>query len=377
MKKKLKPNSFINKIQIFNLLVLIASVLLAQKFGLIFLLAFSAVSLVVIIVSPHRWINLSIALIGCSTVLVLWYLLPNMWNLKQMSQWLNEKLQHFSLRDLMLKQVNTLYEDPQQAFLRILIFNEKMYTNSQYMLFRDLGMLHLFVVSGLHISVLCAFFSYLFKRCYWLGLLFNLVVSCLLFYLAGFSISILRIIISLIISQIKPFKRLSSFDKNCWVGVMLCLLVKDASSYSFILTMICTLAINFIVMVFSHFLTRLFYINFLLFFVSLPITISFNGYLNILAILNSFAYSYVFIFMFYYALLFSWIGELVQFNNHVWNFLFVYFERLLWSQHLWQVKLNDIVIATIYFLEYLGLNYYFYQLNSKKHFWINYNKLYV
>ncbi|MGL4948525.1 MAG: ComEC/Rec2 family competence protein [Mycoplasma sp.] len=303
--------------------------------------------------------------------------IPDEWKLSQLSKELNAT-SFFFLRTEMKSYIDDIYQEPNNQIIRMFIFNDKFYYEDFYSNYKDLGILHLFVVSGLHVSCLCIIINKITGRWKLLNLIIKICLCFFLFYLSNLSISILRILICYVIKIIFYKKKFDSLELNLYVAVIIgVLLPNDAGSYSYILSMMCTIAICIIARYVKSKILVLFLINTLISFLTLPIIIKFNGEINILGFINGLIFNYIIIAFYIFELVFCWMPFMVGFNNVLLGAFNDYFRILSNMYFITEVEIKDWVLITIYLIEIilvniLGIRYF---INNKQ--LINYNYLYV
>jgi len=97
------------------------------------------------------------------------------------------------------------------AYIRALILGEKSFSNEQNDMFKDLGILYLFTISGLHIY---AFITLMKKVFFYLSLNENtetiliIIIYFIFLYLNAFSMSILRIFIIFLLSKLFKYLKI-------------------------------------------------------------------------------------------------------------------------------------------------------------------------
>lgn len=309
--------------------------------------------------------------------IILILIIPKEWKLINIANFINNNIEN-DLREISINHLENIYSAESLSFLKLLLFNEKDFQNETFILFKDLGILHLFVVSGLHVSIITCIFNKIFYKNKIIAKITNLIICSLLWYFSNFSLSILRIIIIIVISFFKYFKSYSSFSKNCIAGIIVCIFfLNDASSYSFILTWICTLLINFICEKTQSNVLKYILINITIFFVTLPIIIKLNRSINILGFINNFGFSWLIILIYIFELVFVWIPPISDFNNLMIINTINFFDSLLVLQPIIKTEINEYLIISIYGILFMFFNWKWHKEINTKESIINYNSLYV
>lgn len=311
------------------------------------------------------------------TAIILILFIPKEWKLINIANFINNNIEN-DLREISINHLENIYSSESLSFLKLLLFNEKDFQNDTFILFKDLGILHLFVVSGLHVSIVTCIFNKIFYKNKTIAKITNLILCSLLWYFSNFSLSILRIIIILVISFFKYFKSYSNFFKNCIAGIFVCVFfVRDASSYSFILTWICTLLINYICEKTESNVLKYILINITIFFVTLPIIIKLNGSFNLIGFINNFGFSWLIMFIYIFELIFVWIPPIADFNSLLIINTINFFESLLALQPIIKTSINEYLIISIYAIILMFFNWKWHKEINAKESILNYNSLYV
>ncbi|MGL4950376.1 MAG: ComEC/Rec2 family competence protein [Mycoplasma sp.] len=325
-------------------------------------------------------INYKMLLIGLGIIVatvILCIFIPKEYKLSSITKNLL-KSNFFLVRQNMMNHVGTLYPGDNGKILQMLIFNEKFYNEAFYDNFRKLGLLHLFVVSGLHISMLSFLIDKIFKKYKYIRILLKLILCSFLFYLTKFSLSILRALLSTILRLIISNKDINLIEQNAIVGLIFCfILPHDISGFSFILTMICTISISFIISLVNLKWLQFIVINITLGFITLPITAKFNDEINILGFLNGVAFNYVIVFFYIIEFFICWIPFISGFNNWVITIFNSFFNSLGQMFFIYKITLDDWIIISFYMILFTGCNLLWNRYFIINKSLINYNNLYV
>ncbi len=356
-----------------NALFLMASVAFAIWFNNPWILMIGFISLIVLIClkMPFKYF---IGVIWPLTLVVAIYIIfvPRNANLKALFGLIEPTLQ---VRTKMMDYIGSIYSREPRDFIYMLLFNQK--DNSFYKSLIDLNVAHLFVISGLHISIFCGIIDKLIKKKP-ISLTINILFTCFIFYMTQFSISILRVMITLIVGVIVRKKELDSFIRTCITGmVMLVLFPTSCMNMSYILTIMCTLFITYVINETESHWLQFVLINFVTSLVIMPITISFNNKVNVLYFLNNLLFSDLIIVIYYFELLFCWIPFMVPMNTTMIHYIKIYMIELSNLQAFFKLKIKPIDIIIIYAFAFSGWNYYEYKQNIKKPCNILYNKMYA
>lgn len=92
-------------------------------------------------------------------------LIPSKYNYTYFIKKINDETEFFYLRNISLNYLKSIYDNDLYDFVSMLVFNEKPYNSNFYIDLKNLGILHLFTVSGFHINVLLYIFNkYIIKN---------------------------------------------------------------------------------------------------------------------------------------------------------------------------------------------------------------------
>ncbi|MDE6477511.1 MAG: ComEC/Rec2 family competence protein [Mycoplasmoidaceae bacterium] len=182
-----------------------------------------------------------------------------------------------------------------------MILNKKV--GDSYTLYKkmiDMSIVYLIVISGFHLMFIKKITNLIFKKIPFFQFIFNFFLFFFYVYLLNFNASVLRVFLCLIIS--KCLKNKNLYDTTALSGIIVLLFVPSLCfSLSFQLSYICTFGVIFIVSltIKSKILEKIL-INTCAVVISLPLVLSINNQISILAIINSFIFGYFFCFVFVY-----------------------------------------------------------------------------
>ncbi len=258
------------------------------------------------------------------------------------------------IRKWAIAYINKSYNNETSTFINILLFNEKNYNFEIYNSLKQMNILQLFVVSGLHINCLISIINYIFKKNKYIKNILSIFICFILFYFVNFSISCLRILILQIIKILN--NKISSLNNNLLTGyIIIFLSPRDTVSYSFYLSFICIITINIISIGIKNNYLQLTLINVLLPIVVLPITLSFNNYFNIYSFLFNYIFNPLILFTFITCLLLCWIPILFTIINRYINWIYNLLNIKIDNQ-LFYMNIHSIVIYVFYFLMIIIVN---------------------
>ena len=244
--------------------------------------------------------------------------------------------------------------------------DEKTYDN-----YKDNGIIHIFSISGMHISILSAIILFFLNKIKKNKYNVIFVILFLIFYLilTNYQASILRTVVFYVILHIFKLLKFNISTKDCLllaVSLILIISPKYINNIGFLYSSV----ISFTLIFYSNKFNKKYILNLLLislisFLVSLPITINNNYVINLLSIFINLIFvplvSFIlyplslltFIFNFLYPLFVFFINLTEYISNYISNI-----DLFLISIP----KLNFIIISLYYLLLYLSLS------KNKKYF---------
>lgn len=321
---KSKKIFFFNLIELFILLVgiWIVGFCLKNKFyiGLLFLV----LVILALILSKTK---LHLVLLICSLWLVFGLLIifnPYLQSIAKINILL-AKTPFYSLRNMATSYISNIYNNNStSSYINMLVFNLRDATNNNfYNNIKNLSIVHLFVVSGLHINL---FGLILHKLFFWkvknkrLISGFDLIFCLFYGYLLSFSISVIRIICNVLIRLIDPKINLEHVNYISALLVIF-LLPGEISSYGYFMSYFCSIGVVHIYKNIKNKLILTVLINFYCILVTLPFVANMNHKINIFAFFYNYMYSTIVIFHYFWFILFGWWKPFIFINNYLFNSL--------------------------------------------------------
>jgi len=193
--------------------------------------------------------------------------------------------------------INTLtgkLTDSSYQMTKMLMFNDKYVDEDAYENLKEISALHLFVVSGFHISFLFMLISKPFKKKI-IGNVLGFIICAIYVFILDFSISSLRALISLILVKTLSDK-LNRLDIVAIPGILL-LLIEPlyVYNYSFIMTFIMSFVITFInasIKTKSK-IAKVLLTSLICFLAMIPIQLQLNYKINVISLVSNIILSYV------------------------------------------------------------------------------------
>ena len=260
-------------------------------------------------------------------------------------------------------------ENESLAMTKMLLFNDKSIDKESYENLKQINALHLFVVSGFHISFIYNLIGKLFKRNKLVSNIISFCICSFYVYLLDFSISSLRAILTIGISSFSKDK-LNKLDCLSLSGIILILIEPlYVFNYSFIMSFTLTFAIiisNKILKRYNKIIQTIL-LSFICFLVMLPIQLSLNYEINFISLVSNIILSYVVLFIFVLCILGMIISIL---NGNIFGFIYGKFNDII--DYLASLKTvvvfgnMNIYLTCIYYIILVLLLYFFEQKNYIK-----------
>lgn len=181
------------------------------------------------------------------------------------------------------------------SMTKMLLFNDSKSDLNSYESLKKINAIHLFVVSGFHISFLYSLIEKIFNRNKILTLLFGLSICVFYLFILDFSISASRAVLSLIFVKLFP-KYFNSLDGLSLSGIILLLIEPlNVYSYSFILSYLITFIIIVSKKIYSKYskFVQSIIVSLISFLATIPIQLILNYEINIISLLSNFLLSYI------------------------------------------------------------------------------------
>ena len=266
-----------------------------------------------------------------------------------------------NIKNNIIKRINKLKS---HSYLRVFILGEKNEIDSNVLSkYKQCGIIHLFSISGMHISFLVDIFNKLFRKnnlkrdCFGIGFL-------LFYYKLIESISLLRCIIHLLIKKVNLILDIK-IDKKLllFIELLIILIIKPNAIYnigfyySFIISSTLSIMSYKITKTKNNFL-KTFYISFISFLVSLPLNLYSYSEINILSIINNMIcvpfVSFIVFPLSVLTLIFTYLDKLLF-------YLILFFEQLTNILSNWNIILifhkPSIIVIIFYYISIFLLLY--------------------
>lgn len=289
-------------------------------------------------------------------LLILWALFfkLNHWENFSIKNLINKIPDEINLRKILINYINSSPNKKVSNLINLVVLNyrDKNIFKFYYGLI-NLGVAHLFVVSGLHISFLNLIIKKIFKSNLFLCNLINIILSSLYCFLLGMSFGVLRVFLNnlLFFLPLKNFQN-KSLIRVCFCGIITYLINPFAVfDLGFQLSFI-----GVFIICFSNYFKRIpkFVLALLIsFFINLlitPITLQINSKINILTIFN------------------SWILSPIMFCYYLFSLL-IFPVPFIYDYFDW---FYDLLYKLMLILQQIKIYWYFKNLPNKWLFFSNY-----
>ena len=214
------------------------------------------------------------------------------------------KRQGFNLSKSIVSYLTNKLYDSSYSMTMMLLFNDKQVNKETYEQLIDISAVHLFVVSGFHISFFFSLINKIIKNKK-VGLITALVICTFYVFLLDFSISSTRALLSLFISKVLS----DYFNKLDYVSIpgLLLLIIEPlfVYNYSFIMSFLMVFVITFssdFISKFPKFVQTLF-ISLICFITIIPVQLIMNYKINFISLITNIILSYVVVVIFVLCLL--------------------------------------------------------------------------
>ena len=217
-------------------------------------------------------------------------------------------------------------EDESYKMTKMLLFNDKSIDEVAYDNLKEINAIHLFVVSGFHISFFYSLITKLFKKKSVVGKVIGLTVCFFYLFLLDFSLSATRALISLFINKLfsKYFNKLDAIS----IAGLILLVIEPLNlfSYSFIMSFVMVYVITFsnAFLYKKNKIIQTLSLALICFLALLPVQLLINYKLNFISLLTNTFLSYMVIVIFVLCI----IGIPISFiYPNLFGFIYDYFNQ--------------------------------------------------
>ena len=219
-------------------------------------------------------------------------------------------------------------KDESYKMTKMLLFNDKEVDEQTYENLKEINAIHLFVVSGFHISFFYSLITKLFKKKSIVGKIIGLLVCSFYVFLLDFSLSATRALISLFINKLFS-KYFNKLDAVSIAGLILLIIEPlNVFSYSFIMSFVMVFVITFsnAFLYKKKKIIQILLLAIICFLALLPVQLLINYKLNFISLLTNTFLSYVVIIIFVLCI----IGIPLSFKYpNLFGFIYSYFNGFI------------------------------------------------
>ena len=239
-----------------------------------------------------------------------------------------EHISSSKLSSTIVNKITSRLEGDSYKMTKMLLFNDKYADIDSYDNLKSINALHLFVVSGFHISFFFSLLTKLFRKQEIVGFVIASIICTFYVFLLDFSISSTRALVSLISFRLLN-KYLNKIDCVALPGIIFLLIEPlNIYNYSFILSFLMSIIISMS----NSFLNKqnkiiqVFLLSLICFISMIPIQLIFNYKVNFISLLSNILLSYVVMVIFVLCI----VGMIISFlNGNVFSFVYSYFNVLV------------------------------------------------
>ena len=271
----------------------------------------------------------------------------------------------YRIRNMIIERIKSYKSS--EYLLMFILGDKSLIDGDTYGKYSNLGVTHVFAISGLHISLLSSILLLLLKK-FKDNYKYFIVISFLLFYmfLTGFQPSIVRSVVFFIVLYLNK-KLYLDMDQRCTlllsVGIILLVFPYYIINLGFIYSSIISFSLIFFnYLINGSFVSKSIKISLISFLVSLPITINSSYEVNILSFLNNLFFVPFISFVIYPLCLISLI---IPFLDSLLCFLLKFMEYI--SNYLLVYKVIIPKMSVLYVVVYYFILYIFFRSYKKKY----------
>lgn len=205
----------------------------------------------------------------------------------------NNKPHHNKIKEKIIKGIEN-YPSYTKKYLKMFLFSIDNFESELKEAKISLGIVHLFLLSGIHINFIITFLSFITKKLNLnLNKKFVVGVLLILLYCSGFSVSLLRVVITYVLFQLFKKRGLTRLDALS-LSFLFILLINPF--YRFQVGFILSYLISFMLVItpFKNTLKERFIVHLKVIFLSLLIISNINGKIYPLSIISGFLFTITF-----------------------------------------------------------------------------------
>lgn len=219
-------------------------------------------------------------------------------------------------------------ESESYSMTKMLLFNDKYVDIETYDNLKEINALHLFVVSGFHISFFFALIMKIFKRKPQIGQIVAFVILTFYVFLLDFSISATRALLTLVLATYLS-EYLNRLDCIAITGLLFLFIEPlNVYNYSFIMTYIMVITMAFASNALKDFnkIVQIVMLSIICFLAMIPIQLLLNYKINFISLVSNMFLSYIVIVIFILCILGL---PLSLINGHLFSPIYLLFNNLI------------------------------------------------
>lgn len=283
------------------------------------------------------------------------------------------KIFKFNLRNYLINYVNRIHNKQIANYILLLLFNFKTSESLNfYQNLTKLSIVHLIVVGGLHVNLLCLIFKKIFYKFPNISNFFSFIIAFFICYLNNFSPATTRTFLAYFLCLFKFTRK-----KSTNISIILITLIAPfaLTNIGLCMSYVSTRALKFFKIKRKNFISDLL-ISFLVLLYLIPFLAKISGYISLWSIFLSFLFSSIFILIYALLLIFSWTAFFENYLKFVFEHLKIFIEKfnnIDISIPIFFIK-NDLIVVFYYLVLEVLIN--FLLLKSKEEIWKNNLKKY-
>ncbi len=286
--------------------------------NLLLILPIVMIIIFLIFLRINYWKILFICII-ISLFLIIYFFLNDKYDLKSLLSFLKTNYNFDKFKNISMDYIGNLYSSDNLELINIIIFNTKNYDSDIMNNIINLNILHLFVLSGLHLNFISFLFDKIFKNKIKFLSKIKFPFILLLCYYVDFGVGCIRALLTIIIKEFIKHDKYQNLKQTTIVALIFSVFfINDHFSIVY------QLSFNscFVIAIINDFfklnkITKTLLINFVLIIFNFFIIISINNSINLLSIFSTWIFSNYILLIFVFLFITMWLPFMVIINNFV------------------------------------------------------------
>ena len=286
--------------------------------NLLLIIPIIVIIILLIILRINYWKIILVCII-ISFFLLIYFFLKDKYDLKSLLSFLNINYNFDKFKNISMDYIGNLYSGNNLELINIIIFNTKNYDSDIMNNIIDLNILHLFVLSGLHLNFISFLFDKIFKNKIKFLSKIKFPFILLLCYYVDFGIGSIRALITIFIKEFIKDDKYRNLKQTTIVALIFStLFINDHFSIVY------QLSFNscFVIAIINDFfklnkITKTLLINFFLIIFNFFIIISINNSINLLSIFSTWIFSNYILLIFVFLFITMWFPFMIIINNFI------------------------------------------------------------